>query len=181
MTRLLHALALAALILLAVLSFDARLAGVRADDLADCTRGSGDTRLRGCSRIINSGLFEPISKKNLAIACYNRGIAYGMSGQYDRAIADYDTAIKINPKDTIAYVVRGISYEGKGQFDRAIGDYDMAIKLNPIYDWAYYNRGQAYKGRGNKERAIADFRKVLELRPGDKLATAGLKHLGVTP
>jgi len=181
MTRLLHALALAALILLSVLSIDARLAGVRADDYADCTRGSGDTRLRGCTRIINPSLFGPISKKNLTIACYNRGIAYGISGQYDRAIADYDTAIMLSPKDSIAYIVRGISYEGKGQYDRAIADYDTAIMLSPNYDWAYYNRGEAYKGRGNKERAIVDFRKVLELRPGDKLATEGLKRLGVTP
>ena len=78
MTRLLHALALAALILPAVLSLDARLAGVRADDEADCSKGSGDTVIRGCSRIIKSGRMfgTPISKEHLALIYKNRGEAY---------------------------------------------------------------------------------------------------------
>ena len=63
MTRLLHALALAALILL---SLDARLAGVRADDAADCIEGSGETAIRGCSRII-----ELLPKE--VIAYFKRG------------------------------------------------------------------------------------------------------------
>ncbi len=68
MTGLLQALALAALIVLAVLSLDARLAGVRADDVANCIKGSGDTQIRGCSRIIKSGRLngKPISKEYLA-------------------------------------------------------------------------------------------------------------------
>jgi len=45
MTRLLRALVLAVLMLL---SLDANLTEVRADDVADCTKGSGDTRW-GCS------------------------------------------------------------------------------------------------------------------------------------
>ena len=172
MTRLLHALALAALILLAGLSLDARLAGVRADDVADCTEGSGDTAIRGCSRIIKSGrlLGEPISKENLAFAYYNRGIAYDDKGQYDRAIADYDTAIKLNPKDADFYFNRGTSYDDKGQFDRAIADYDTAIKLNPKYAIAYNNRGNAYNYKGQFDRAIADFDTAIKLNPKDASA-----------
>ena len=54
MTRLFQAFALAALICLAVLSLDALHTEVRADDAIDCTKGSGDTIIRGCSRIIAS-------------------------------------------------------------------------------------------------------------------------------
>jgi len=112
MTLLFHALSLTALILLSALSLDARIAGVRADDVADCTKGSGDTLIRGCSRIIKSGrLFgKPISKEDLATAYSNRGDAYRNKGQYDRAIADFDTAIKLlNPK--ILQLLQPISME----------------------------------------------------------------------
>ncbi len=128
MTRLLRALALTALILL---SLDARLAGVRADDVADCTKGSEDTAIRGCSRIIKSGrLFgKPISKKHHAIVYYNRGVAYDEKGQYDRAIADYDMAIKLNPKHASAYNNRGIVYKKLGQSDKAMSDTQKAKEL----------------------------------------------------
>ena len=37
----------------------------------------------------------------------NRGIAYSERGDYDRAIKDFDEAIRIDPKYVRAYGVRG--------------------------------------------------------------------------
>jgi len=164
MTRLLHALALAALILL---SLDARLAGVRADDLADCQEGSGDTAIRGCSRIIKSRRLygKPISEKGLTVAYGNRGLAYFKKGQYDRAIADYDTALKLNPKNAIVYYNRGSTYGKKGQYDRAIADYGAAIKLNPKYAAAYNNRAWTYFKWGKATKGLPDANRALELKP----------------
>ena len=167
MTRLLHALALAALIVLVVLSIDARLAGVRADDVADCTKGRGETRLRGCSRIIKSKrLFgKPISKQNLAVAYIYRGVAYDDKGQYDRAIADYTQAIKLNPKYSKAYYVRGLAYRNTGQYDRAIADYDKAIELNPKDADAYNNRAWANFKWGKAAKGLPDANKAIDLNP----------------
>ena len=49
----------------------------------------------------------------------------------DRAIEDYDQAIRLNPNFAEAFYNRGVAYDGKGQPDRAIEDYDQAIRLNP--------------------------------------------------
>jgi len=167
MTRILHTLALAALILLTVLSLDVRLAQVLADAQADCNKGSGDTAIRVCTRIIKSRRLygKPISQKNLAIIHYNRGIEYANKRDYDLAIADYSKAINLNPAYASAYNNRGNVYKNKLQYDRAISDYDKAIKLEPKHVFAHNGRGNAYKAKGQYDRAIADYNKALKLIP----------------
>jgi tetratricopeptide (TPR) repeat protein len=52
-------------------------------------------------------------------------------GENDRAIADYDKTIALDPKYAIAYDNRGIAYKAKGDNDRAIADHNEAIRLDP--------------------------------------------------
>jgi tetratricopeptide (TPR) repeat protein len=59
----------------------------------------------------------------------DRGNAYVVKGEYDRAIADYTEAIELDP-DYTAYYNRGTTYLKKGELDRAISDYTNAIRLN---------------------------------------------------
>ena len=60
----------------------------------------------------------------------NRGLSYAANGDYDRAIADYNEAIRITPQANFL-TNRGDAYNQKGDYDRAIDDYDRALKLNP--------------------------------------------------
>jgi tetratricopeptide (TPR) repeat protein len=113
-----------------------------------------DLRISGCTTVIQS---DKVSNNDLAIAFYNRGNAYRPKGQHDRAIQDYDQAIKLNPNYALAYNNRGIAYGAKGQHDRAIQDFDQAIKLDPSYAKAFNNRGAAYRDKGQIDRAIQDF------------------------
>ena len=99
----------------------------------------------------------------------------------DRAIADFNDAIKLNPKLALAYYNRGFAYEKKGEYDRAIVDYDKAIAINPKFAAAYNNRGNAYYKKGDKEQAIVDFRKTLDIDPSSQHAKNNLQALGVTP
>jgi tetratricopeptide (TPR) repeat protein len=47
----------------------------------------------------------------------------------DRAIADFNQAIKVDPKFAKAYMKRGVAYDVKGDIDRATADYAQVIKL----------------------------------------------------
>jgi tetratricopeptide (TPR) repeat protein len=98
-----------------------------------------------------------------ATAYNQRGIGYYNKDDYDRAIADYDQAIKLQPDLADAYCNRGYAYEGKDDHDRAIADFDQAIKLQPDLAEAYFGRGLAHARKGGREKAIADLEKFLEL------------------
>jgi tetratricopeptide (TPR) repeat protein len=59
----------------------------------DSTR---DQTIAGCTALILSGRE---SKDHLALEFYNRAYAHHAMGNYDYAIADYDQATRLNPKD----------------------------------------------------------------------------------
>ena len=103
-------------------------------------------------------------------AYYNRGAAKIEKGDLDGAIADYNRAIELNPKDARAYYNRGIAKRAKRDLDGAIADFSRAIELDPKYAIAYNNRGIAKEARGDLDGAIADFNRAIELDP--KLAVA---------
>lgn len=86
-------------------------------------------------------------------------------GDNDRAIADYDQALKLDPKLAVAYNNRGIARLSKGDSDRAIADYDMALKLDPKFAYAYKGRGNAWKAKGDDDRAIADYDQAIAIDP----------------
>lgn len=88
-----------------------------------------------------------------AEAYYNRGIAYDNKGEYDRAIADYNKALEINPRHAGAYNNRGLAYYSKGEYDHAIADYNKAIEINPRHAEAYNNRAVAYYYKGEYNKA----------------------------
>ena len=114
-----------------------------ATDWNDCSQGENNNKgIRGCTSIINSG-----GHKERESAYFNRGLAYQAKGDYDRAIADYDQVIRLNPEAIHAYNNRGVAYNAKGDHHRAIANLDQAIRLNPENDKAHNNRASPTSGR----------------------------------
>jgi len=91
-----------------------------------------------------------------AEAYNNRGIAYARLGEYDKAVKDYDKAIKLKPDLAEAYYNRGLAYAKQQKYDEAIKDYDEAIKLKPDLAEAYVGRGIAYAKQQKYDEAIKD-------------------------
>ena len=141
-------------------SIAASISSAGAGYVEDCSRGTGDIQIRGCTDYIDSGKYQG---RPLAIAYAFRGIAYESNGQYDRAIADYDQAIGLGGEDAGVYTLRGNAYYKKGQYGRAIADFDQTIGLDPNYAFAYSFRGNAYLKTGQHDRAIADYDRAIQL------------------
>jgi tetratricopeptide (TPR) repeat protein len=117
-------------------------------------------RIDACSAVIKAGRDKG---DKLAEAFNNRGVAYRLKGDYDRALADYAQAIKLNAKLAAVFVNRGVVYDKKGELDHAIQDYDQAIKLKPSVE-AYFNRGNAYLGKSQYASAIDDYNQAIKLK-----------------
>jgi tetratricopeptide (TPR) repeat protein len=116
-----------------------------------------DQTINGCTAMIQS---RTETRENRAIAYYNRGSTYGLKGEYDRAIADFDDAIRLNPKYARAYSNRAFYLDSKGEYDRAIADFNTAIRIEPSAI-RYVNRGATYYNMKDYDRAIADYTAAL--------------------
>ena len=97
-----------------------------------------------------------------ALIYMKRGRDYLKNSDYDRAIANFDKAIELNPNHA-SYYARGEAHYKNKDYDRAIEDFTIAIKFNPSHASAYRNRAGAYYNRGEYDRAITDCTKVIEL------------------
>ena len=103
------------------------------------------------------------SGKDLAWAYDNRGNAYLEKKDYDHAIADFNEAVRLNPKDTIGYDGRGLAYVAQNDYDRGIADFNRAMQIDPKFKWAYSNRGRVYRLKGDYDRAVADYGQALQI------------------
>jgi tetratricopeptide (TPR) repeat protein len=121
-----------------------------------------ERRVIGCTALIQA---LKSNSRHRAIAHFLRGAAYYDHGDYDQAIADFDEAIRINPKYAEAFDSRASAWRGKGDLDRALADYDEAVKLSPEDADMLNNRGNAYNEKGDPDRAIADFDRALKIDP----------------
>ena len=85
--------------------------------------------------------------------------------EYEKAIENYNMAIKHIPDYAAAYNNRGLAYQGTGDFDSAIEDFDTAIQLEPNLFQAYNNRGNFYAKKSDFDRAIEDYNMAISLKP----------------
>jgi tetratricopeptide (TPR) repeat protein len=64
-------------------------------------------------------------------ALYVRSITHLIKDQKDKALADLDAAIKIDPKFAPAVYSRGNLYAEQGDFEKALADFTAGVKLAP--------------------------------------------------
>lgn len=134
-------------------------------------------------------------KDDYVFSYYDRGVALGQKAEFyfktldkekafefwERAIADYDRALKMDAKYTDAYNNRGVAYLNMMNPEAAIADFTRALKTFPdnLYNVApiYQNRANAYILLRNDSAAIDDFTNLLKFRPNSAYIGRGNAHL----
>lgn len=89
-----------------------------------------DEAIAACTRLVYEGTLGPA---NLAIAFTNRGSAWGNKRDYERAIADFDEALLVNPEFVIAYYNRALARTNIRDYDGLITDLDEVMRRDPLH------------------------------------------------
>jgi len=63
---------------------------------------------------------------------HERAKAYQMIEDHEKAVADFDTVIKKNPKNAHAHFRRAFSHKALKNFSQAADDFEQAKALDPL-------------------------------------------------
>jgi lipoprotein NlpI len=102
----------------------------------------------------------------------HRGFARKKLKDYTAALADFDKAIDLNPKESGSYVDRGLIKNNLKDYDGALADFNMAIELNTNNPVAYEGLGATERHFKNYGKAMDNFNKAIEINPQDAWAYA---------
>jgi Flp pilus assembly protein TadD len=108
-----------------------------------------------------------IQSPNSGIAHGGLGRAYHERGQLDKAIHEFQEAVRLLPNHFKAYYILGVVYDQKGDVANAIDNLKKSIAINPEFADAHYNLAILYHKQGLMDEAIRQYRKVVELKPDD--------------
>ncbi|MGY3693237.1 tetratricopeptide (TPR) repeat protein [Bradyrhizobium sp. USDA 3240] len=140
-------------------------AGLREDGAAcDAKDPHPELAIPACTRLIAA---NPRGR-DLSITYYNRALAWHNKGDLEKARADYDQSIAINPSFAPSYGQRAKVYLQNQDYDRALSDFDQAIRLKPAGPFSagwFNNRAELFVATGDYDRALADYGKSIELDP----------------
>jgi tetratricopeptide (TPR) repeat protein len=109
-------------------------------DSAPCiaaAAGNDDDKIISvCGALIDN---EKTARSDRIRALIARGGAYDRKDMTDRAIADYDDVLRLDPALADIFNARGELWRRKGDRPKAVADFGMAIKLNPEHPAARGN------------------------------------------
>ncbi len=106
-----------------------------------------------------------LSNSRFSPALNNRANSYrDLFFEYDKSLADYNTAIQLVQTDALYYRNRGnLLQENLKKYDLAILDLNKAIELDPTDFKAYTSRAVYYERLGQSDVALTNYKKALEL------------------
>ena len=106
------------------------------------------------------------------------------ANDYERALADCEAALQLEPENAQAYYQRGWLRDDRGprneisneDFELALADYAEALRLDPTCENAYIARAAIYNLiLDDNVRAMADYNALIALKPDDAY---GYEHRG---
>ena len=95
----------------------------------------------------------------------NVGEAYDRRGQYDKAIPEFEAALRLNPRYFFALNNLGNIYGKKKDYPNAIRYFQQALAQKPDYAAALYNLGRALHLTGKPDAALDAYRKAVAHNP----------------
>ena len=123
-----------------------------------------------------------VSRHDLVASYINRGILRLRRGQTEAAIADFDAATALDPREAEAYQNKGAALIRLDNARDALPLFTMALERDPSRPaLAHLGRGIASEALGDVQSAYRDYRRAAELEPNSEDAQLELARFQVTP
>jgi tetratricopeptide (TPR) repeat protein len=122
----------------------------------------------------------PANDFAVAAALSDRGFLFCKKGAYGEALADFEAALRLQPRSVSVYLRRGDLRFRQGADEQALADYDRALQLQPQSAAAYQRRAAVCGRQRQYERALADYREAVRLDSRNADAHDGLAWLQAT-
>lgn len=94
-----------------------------------------------------------------------RALNYESLKMWDKALADWTSAIKENPRDAANLRERARLFEARQKWEQAINDYSSMIKIDAQDELAYERRGKVNFKAGRFKDSASDLSTALRLDP----------------
>lgn len=134
--------------------------------------------IKDCTEALKNSELSP---RDRAATYTNRSAMLVTRGDAERALADTDAALRIEPSMTAASVNRAAALLELERYEEARATIDAAIPLatGPDLQRGLYNRAVAREALGDVKGAYADLKRAVELDPGFEAAKVELTRYQV--
>jgi tetratricopeptide (TPR) repeat protein len=100
---------------------------------------------------------------------------YSRKGQHDKAIAECERAVAVDPNYATGYSALAFALKNAGRPDEAIKMANRAIRLNPLPPPSYFiTLGDAYRLAKRYGEAIPAYKKAIDVSPNSLFPHLGL-------
>lgn len=98
---------------------------------------------------------------------FSEGMKYRLSGDFVKAIENYNKALQINPNDHASMYEMTELHALMGNIEKAIEYISQATKLDPENKWYMIRLAQLYKYQGDYENYVLIYKDLLKKDPGN--------------
>ncbi|MGH8199443.1 MAG: tetratricopeptide repeat protein [Steroidobacteraceae bacterium] len=119
--------------------------------------------IQACTEALDDNILEVPERSFVFVG---RADAYFALGDRQRALDDYNAAIKSAPRNAALYYNRGVVFIAQANYAAALQDFDTALKFDPRFVPALRQRAKIHAARDNLPGALADYSAAIRLQPG---------------
>ena len=106
-----------------------------------------------------------------------RGIYFSNTGNYPKALEQFNICIKMDWKFQEAYIEKGIIYFEQKNMDEALQQFKLAATVSNTYPDAYFWQGRCYEALGMKKEALQNYARAYSLDKNFQEAIDGAERI----
>lgn len=110
---------------------------------------------------------DGLEAQDNASGYFNRGVVYVSMQQYEKAIQDFDSSLKLESNNVAAHRFRAFAYLQNKEYAKAVSDYGVVLEDKPNDPEILEREAFAYWNLKQYDKAIANYDKIIKLKPND--------------